>query len=83
MIKNIFKYNFSTLLMVDLKKLRDIIQELEKIHQLYILNLIITRSVPYSENSNGVFINMSVIATESTYGNTELFKICRITRKST
>jgi hypothetical protein len=62
MIKNIFKYNFSTLLMVDLKKLRDIIQELEKIHQLYILNLIITRSVPYSENSNGVFINMSVIA---------------------
>ena len=48
--------------MVDLKKLRDIIQELEKIHQLYILNLIITRSVPYSENSNGVFINMSVIA---------------------
>lgn len=62
MIENIFKYNFSTLLMVDLKKLRDIIQELEKIHQLYILNLIITRSVPYSENSNGVFINMSVIA---------------------
>ena len=42
--------------------MRDIIQELEKIHQLYILNLIITRSVPYSENSNGVFINMSVIA---------------------
>jgi len=47
--------------MVDLKKLRDVIQRLEKIHQLYILNLIIMRSVPYSENSNGVFINMSVI----------------------
>ena len=42
--------------MVDLKKLRDVIQRLEKIHQLYILNLIIMRSVPYSENSNGVFI---------------------------
>ena len=83
MIKNIFKYNFSTLLMVDLKKLRDIIQELEKIHQLYILNLIITRSVPYSENFKWCFYKYECNCTESTYGNTELFKICRITRKST
>lgn len=46
---------------MDLKKLRDIIQQLEKIHQLYILNLIMKRTVPFTENSNGIFINMSVI----------------------
>lgn len=50
--------------MTDLKKLRDAIQQLEKIHQLYILNLVITRSVAYTENSNGVFINMSTISAE-------------------
>ena len=50
--------------MRDLKKLRDSIQELEKIHQLYILNLVILRAVPYTENSNGVFINISTISTE-------------------
>ncbi len=47
-----------------LKKLRDSIQQLEKIHQLYILNLVILRAVPYTENSNGVFINMSTISPE-------------------
>ncbi len=48
--------------MTDLKKLRNKIQELEKIHQLSILDLITARSVPYTENSNGVFINMSTIS---------------------
>ena len=48
--------------MTDLKNLRDAIQQLEKIHQLYILNLVIARSVTYTENSNGVFINMSTIS---------------------
>ena len=49
--------------MTDLKKLRNKIQELEKIHQLSILDLVTARSVPYTENSNGVFINMSTIST--------------------
>jgi hypothetical protein len=48
--------------MTDLKKLRNKIQELEKIHQLSILDLVTARSVPYTENSNGVFINMSTIS---------------------
>jgi len=48
--------------MTDLKKLRNKIQELEKIHQLFILDLVTARSVPYTENSNGVFINMSTIS---------------------
>ncbi len=47
--------------MKDLKKLRDKIQNLEKIHQLYILQLFITHNVSYTENSNGIFINMKTI----------------------
>ena len=48
--------------MVDLKKLRDSIQQLEKIHQVYILKLFNMHSVPYTENSNGIFVNMSTIS---------------------
>jgi len=45
-----------------LKKLRDAIQQLEKIHQIYILKLFTMHSVPYTENSNGIFVNMSTIS---------------------
>ena len=48
--------------MKDLQKLRDKIQNLEKIHQLYILQLFITHNVSYTENSNGIFINMKTIS---------------------
>ena len=41
-----------------LKTLRDKIQNLEKIHQKYILKIFCANNVPYTENSNGVFINM-------------------------
>ena len=45
-----------------LKKLRDAIQQLEKIHQIYILKLFTMHSVSYTENSNGIFVNMSTIS---------------------
>jgi len=45
-----------------LKKLRDSMQQLEKIHQIYILKLLTMNSVPYTENSNGIFVNMSSIS---------------------
>ena len=48
--------------MSSLKKLRDSMQKLEKIHQIYILNLLKINSVPYTENSNGIFVNMSAIS---------------------
>jgi hypothetical protein len=48
--------------MSSLKKLRDSMQQLEKIHQIYILNLLKINSVPYTENSNGIFVNMSSIS---------------------
>jgi hypothetical protein len=47
--------------MKDLVKLRDRIQKLEKIHQLHILKIILEHNIPYTENSNGVFINIGTI----------------------
>jgi hypothetical protein len=44
--------------MESLKNLRDKIQTLEKIHQLHILKILIENNISYTENSNGVFINM-------------------------
>lgn len=41
-----------------LKNLRNKIQTLEKIHQLHILKILIENNIGYTENSNGVFINM-------------------------
>ena len=47
--------------MKDLVKLRDRIQKLEKIHQLHILKIILEHNIPYTENSNGVSINIGTI----------------------
>lgn len=48
--------------MESLKKLRDKIQTLEKIHQLHILKILIENNISYTENSNGVFINMITLS---------------------
>ena len=45
--------------MDDLVQLRNKIQSLEKIHQLHILKIINDNNIPYTENTNGVFINLS------------------------
>jgi len=44
--------------MESLKHLRKHIQSLEKIHQQHILKIIMENKTHYTENSNGVFINM-------------------------
>jgi len=44
--------------MENLKGLRDTVQNLEKIHQIHILKIFKTYKVPYTENSNGIFVNM-------------------------
>jgi hypothetical protein len=44
--------------MESLKRLRKHIQSLEKIHQQHILKIIMENKTYYTENSNGVFINM-------------------------
>ena len=44
--------------MESLKNLRKHIQNLEKIHQQHILKILMDNKTHYTENSNGVFINM-------------------------
>ena len=47
--------------MENLKKLRDDIQNLEHIHQLHILEILKNQKVSFTENANGVFVNMTTI----------------------
>jgi hypothetical protein len=45
----------------DVKKLRDTIQEMDAIHQVNILKIIKKNTVDFTENNNGIFINMSLL----------------------
>ena len=45
----------------ELKNLRDIIENLDTIHQLNILKILEDNNINYTENSNGIFINMSLL----------------------
>ena len=47
--------------MNDVSKLRDKIQKLEKIHQLHILKILMDDDTHYTENANGVFVNMGTL----------------------
>lgn len=47
--------------MDDVKKLRDTIQNMDSIHQVNILKIIKKNHVDFTENSNGIFINMSLL----------------------
>jgi len=41
--------------------LRDTIEKLEKIHQMHILEIFNKYGVEYTENANGVFVNMTIL----------------------
>jgi len=41
--------------------LRDDIEKMDKIHQLHILRILRRDNIGYTENANGIFINMSVL----------------------
>ena len=43
---------------IKLNLLRENIQKLEKIHQIQILEILINNNVPFTENRNGIFVNM-------------------------
>ena len=45
----------------NLKKLRDIIEEMNKIQQTHILKILKEENIEFTENSNGVFINMTLL----------------------
>lgn len=44
-----------------ISKLRDKIQKLEKIHQLHILKILMENDTHYTENTNGVFVNIGTL----------------------
>ena len=43
---------------IELDVLKDKIEKLEKFHQIKILEILIENKIPFTENRNGVFINM-------------------------
>jgi len=47
--------------MNNITSLRDTIEKLEKIHQMYILEIFNKYGVEYTENANGVFVNMTIL----------------------
>ena len=44
-----------------IKRLRDTIEQMEKVHQLQILDICKRHNVQYTENVNGIFINMILL----------------------
>ena len=45
----------------NIKKLRDIIENMNKIHQIHILKILKENDIKFTENSNGIFVNMSLL----------------------
>jgi hypothetical protein len=51
--------------MDDLTSLRDNIENLDKIHQLHILKIFKKYNIEFTENANGIFVNMTVLASDA------------------
>jgi hypothetical protein len=45
----------------ELKQLRDHIENMDSIHQIHIFKILKKNDIEYTENSNGVFINMTLL----------------------
>ncbi len=45
----------------ELKRLRDNIENMETIHQIHIFKILKENHIEFTENSNGVFINMTLL----------------------
>jgi len=51
--------------MNDLTTLRDSIEKLEKIHQVHILKIFNKYNIEFTENTNGIFVNMTILNTDA------------------
>ena len=49
---------------MDLKNMKTIIEKMDKVNQLYILKIFYENNCNYTENSNGVFINLIYVKSE-------------------
>ena len=45
----------------DLLKIRDEVEKMEKIHQVNILKILKKYNIDFTENSNGTFVNMTIL----------------------
>jgi hypothetical protein len=45
----------------ELLKIRDQVEKMEKIHQINILKIFKKHNIDFTENSNGIFINMTIL----------------------
>ena len=45
----------------DLLKIRDEVEKMEKIHQVNILKIFKKHNIDFTENSNGIFVNMTIL----------------------
>jgi len=45
----------------ELKRLRDHIENMDSIHQVHIFKILKQNQIEYTENNNGVFINMTLL----------------------
>jgi|UniRef100_A0A6C0C5P0 hypothetical protein len=45
----------------ELKLLRDYIEKMDSIHQIHIFKILKDNDIEYTENTNGVFINMTLL----------------------
>jgi hypothetical protein len=50
---------------MDLVAVKDSIEGLNKLHQIEIFRMLKTDNVPYNENQNGVFVNLSQTPSET------------------
>jgi len=46
-----------------LLKIRDEVEKMEKIHQINILKIFKKHNIDFTENSNGIFVNMTILST--------------------
>ena len=51
--------------MNDLQTLRDSIEKLDKIHQVHILKIFNKYNIEFTENANGIFVNMTILNTDA------------------
>jgi hypothetical protein len=49
----------------DLKNLNNIVLKLDKTHHLKIFNIILKNNIKYSENRNGIFINLNKVSLDT------------------
>ena len=47
-----------------LLKIRDQVEKMEKIHQINILKIFKQYNIDFTENSNGIFVNMTILNTD-------------------